>query len=282
MNGIEKATAAPRGNYLSGIATPEKMKEQMLLVDRGCSLYYVMMGSIFNVMNSAMVEAMCLVRQNKRFFRQQVKHDFNKAVECFDAWVVKMKNTLGSRFQLWLDVSDKVDEDLRMDVVKLNFAFDNYLLKNGEPDNKMKASIQTVITLLDIADLTCEKMFDEVQHQCGRDIRPLFRGATMKDVKFYWNRACKPIQKCKDNRKEIDFNDSNDCKLAVMIIMKKISDINLYNRASSYALHLNPEQWKYLSKEDRLMLKQGASLDIEEEIPEPTEEQINNLKSKFS
>lgn len=280
MNGIE-TTTAPHGNFLRGIATPEKIQQQMQLVDRGCSLYYVMMGGLYNVMNSAMVDAMCLLKQNKRFFRQQIKRDFNKSMECFDAWVVKMKNTLGDRFQLWLDVSDKIDEDLHMDVTKLTFAFDNWLLKNGEPDNKLKASLQTVITLLDIADLTCNKLFDEIKRQVGRDIRPLFRGGTMQDVMFYWNRGCAPILKCKDNNKVIDFNESKDCNLAVQVIVKKVGNENLYNSASNYGLQLNPDQWKHLSKEDRMIIKNGKPIG-EDDAEEPTEEQIEKLKHKYA
>lgn len=281
MNDTQRITA-PADNYLRGLTTKKMIDEQIQLVDRGCSLYYVMMGGIYNVMNSAMVDAMFLVKQNKRFYRQRIKQDFNMAVKCFNDWITKMKLKLGDRFQLWLDVSDKIDDELRMDVKKLTFAFDNWLLKNGEPDNKLKASLQTVITLIDISDVTCDKMFKSIQKNISCDIRPLFKGATMANVKFYWNRACEPILKCEDNKKVINFNDSPDCDLAVKVLIQKISNENLYNDASNYALQLNPDQWKYLSKEERMLVKKGTPLTVDNESEEPTEQQINNLKTKFA
>lgn len=286
MSGIKKAaTTAPEANYLNGLVTPQMMAMQKLIVQQGCSLYYSIMGSIYNIVNSAMVDAMYLVRQNKKYYHHQIKRDFNMAMQCYEAWNIKMKNQLkGKQYQLWLDVSDTVEEYVRNDVTKLTFAFDNWLLKFGEPDNKLKAKLQTVITLLDIADLIYNKLCDEIEKKSGRDIRPLFRYATMQDIRFYWERACEPIvARNKDNDKEICFNDSQDCKLAVEIIVTKLGSYNTYNNAGNNALLYNHDCWDLLCEEDRMLLKKGMPLVKEEErAPEPTAEQIEKLKSKYA
>lgn len=281
METSKNRIAAPMRNYLAGINTKEMIDEQMALTDHGCSLYYVMMGGVYNTMNSAMVDALYLLRQNKKYYRQQIKRDFNSAFKAYENWLTSIKLKLGGRSGLWFDVLDSIDETLRPDVVKLTFSFDNWLLKNKVPDNKLKASLQTVITLLDIADSLGEKMFIELQSKIKRDIRPLFKGYVMRDVTFYWNRACEPILRSSGNGNAINFNDSIDCELAARTIINKLSNERLYNRASCYALKLNPEQWKNLSKEDKMIIKNGVET-VDNEDDAPTRQQLEELKRAYA
>lgn len=259
----------------------EVLKQQIF---GACSLYYVMVGSMYNVLQSAMVDAREVLKQNKKLYRQQIKRDINSAFAAFDKWNAEMKSKLegANRYQLWLDVPDAVDEKLRPDVHKLFYSIDRWLLKYDIPDHTLKAHLQLVVTLLDMFTATFDKLFDAIQERIKIDIRSLFKGANFRDISFYWKRACKTVLVTKDTQ-NIDFKDSADCRLAVKIILGKIGSEELYNDASNDALKLNEDCWNDLDESDREILKRGGTLGVEsEEDYEEQKEGIKKLKERFA
>ena len=59
--------------------TEDKRKQ----IDRCCSLYYLMMGSIYNTVQSAMVDARDAIRDSP-LYRQQIKQNIRKALKKYD------------------------------------------------------------------------------------------------------------------------------------------------------------------------------------------------------
>lgn len=260
----------------------EVLKQQIF---GACSLYYVMVGSMYNVLQSAMVDAREVLKQNKKLYRQQIKHDVNAAFAAFDKWNGEMKRKLegANRYQLWLDVSDAVDEKLRPDVQKLFFSIDQWLLKYDIPEHTLKAHMQTVITLKDLFIAAFDIIFDKIRERIGIDIRGMFKGANFRDISFYWERACKPILVTNDASKRIDFKDSKDCMLAINILLNKIGSEDLYNDAANEALQLNKDSWADygLDKTEREILKHGGTLNPKGEQEEDMN-CIQKLKERFA
>lgn len=250
-----------------------------------CSLYYVIIGSMYNVLQSAMVEAREVLKNNKKLYRQQIKRDINSAFAAYDKWNGEMKRKLcgANRYQLWLDISDSVDEKLRPDVQKLFYSIDRWLLKYDIPDHTLKAHMQTVVTLIDIFIAAFDVIFDKIREKIGFDVRSLFKGANFRDIAFYWERASKPILVTNDASKHIDFKDSKDCMLAVNILLNKIGSEDLYNDAGNEALKLNKDSWADygLDKTEREILKHGGTLTADDEQEEDMN-CIQKLKERFA
>lgn len=79
--------------------------------------------------------------------------------------------------------------------------------------------------------------------------RIYIRGAANKNIK----RDFAPLNKSKDT---IDFNESWTCRMALRVIEVKLTGEELFNRAGAMAIRLNPECEKYLSDEDKKILKE--------------------------
>lgn len=215
-------------------------QKQADAIDRCCSMYYVINGSIYNVAQSSMVDAYELLRKDRRF-RHQVKQDVLFALRAYERWDSRMRETLGDRYQLWLDLSDSVAEIIRMDVRRLLWTFDAHLMRNKVEEHHLLATLQTSVTMIDLAKQIAELDFDRFQKECGVDIRSLFQGGMFEDVSFRWGRAMAPFLKTEDVRPDIDFNDSNDCVLALRVLTMKLSDPNTYNQAGKEALPINAD-----------------------------------------
>ena len=231
-------------------------EETMRRVDRCCSLYYVSMGSIYNIAQSAMVDAQAVVMQYPDIYRHAVKHDLRAAMQAYDKWDRRMRDTLKERYQLWLDLSDAVDDEMRRHLHILRLAFDAWLLKYGVPRHEVLSHLETALTLITFARQTYDTLFDGFRTTTGLDLRPMFRGGDFRDVEFYWRRATAPLLTTPTGSPDINFNDSPDVRLAFDIISRKLTNEQVFNRASTAALRLNPDMWDSLPAADRKFLEE--------------------------
>jgi len=240
---------------------PSVKAETLARIDRVCSLYYVTIGSIYNVCQSAMVDARELLRQDKSLFRHKVKQEVNLAFLAYDQWNASMKRILKDRYQIWLDISDSVDSDLRQQVQILFYSVDNFFLKCHVPHSKTFSRMETALVLLDITRDTFRRIFEHARKLIGVDVAPLFAGADASDIFFHWHAAITAASRSIPGFPDVDVNADPTAVQAVRNIQCALSSDNIYNHAGEYALRLNPDQWRHLDREDRIRLKQGIPLD---------------------
>lgn len=108
MSTAQLTSRTPRRAYI--IAPSVKQKEELLRsIDRYCSLYYITMGSAYNIAQTAMIDAYNAIKDDKKLYRQQTKQSINKALAAYNTWDAKMRFVLADRYQLWLDLSDASD-----------------------------------------------------------------------------------------------------------------------------------------------------------------------------
>lgn len=253
-------TRTPRRPYI--IAPSEKQKLRMIEnVDRSCSLYYITMGSVYTICQSAMVDARDFIcTHEKAFYKQQVKYNIKKALEAYDKWNKKMENTLGTQYQIWLDVSDNVDEQIKPLVTTLYYSIDNFLLKNNVQHSKVYARMETALVLLQLAKMIYTDLFDNIQKRIGVNIRPLFKGGDASDIYHYWHEAMRYVSKMMNVIPDINLNSDATINQAVDNIVRQLTAERIYNQGGEYAIRLNPDQWKCLDKETRMKLKKGLPI----------------------
>lgn len=239
--------------------TAEAKQKTMNDIDRCCSLFYVTMASIYNVAQSAMVDAHAFLRQHPAY-RQEVKRSVKKALLAYERFDKALQQTLGDRYQLWLDLSDNVDDEMRSHIQTLRLAFDAWLLRYNVQHHALLAHMETALTIIRMAQQTFGILFDKFDEQIHVNLRPLFAGADFRDVLFWWQRATDTLVKMYQPKEHINFNQSKDINLAFEIIAKKLTDEHIFNRASEQALKQNPDKWHLLDKEDRIRLKKGLPI----------------------
>lgn len=253
-------TNTPRRPYI--IAPTEEQKLRMMNnVDKICSLYYITIGSVYAVCQSAMIDAREFIRTHEPvFYKQQVKYNIKKALEAYDKWDAKMKNTLGEHYQMWLDLSDAVDEEIKPLVTILYYSIDNCLLKYKVSFSKVYAYMETASALIQVAGIMHTDLFDNAQKRTGVDVRPLFKDGDASDIHHYWREAICFINKMGGDNPDVNLNSDPTVNQAIDNIIKRLTAENMYNRSGEYALRLNPDQWKNLDTETRMRLKKGLPI----------------------
>lgn len=216
--------------------TAKAKAEAMRKVDRACAAYYVIIASLFNTSNTAMVDAVELLKPVRRLWQGNARSGARKALRCYDDWNRRMKATLKDRYGLWLDVSDKTDALMRPHVRNLFYAFDAVLLKHGVADHAAKAMTETAGVLSELCVEMFDKYFDGVERQAGVSMRGMFCRHFFTGCRTYWDDARKAV--C-GAEAAIDFNADPRCALAYKVLVSKAMDEGLYNAAGEYGLRVN-------------------------------------------
>ena len=218
---------------------PDVMKRTMDAVNDQCSLYYIIIGSVYNLAQSSMLDAKVMLEET-RHWKHEVKRDVNKALAAYDAWNSKMKVQLRDRYQMWLDISDDVAEKMKMHVQKLKWSYDAVLMKHTDTEHLLKAHLLTALTMNDLALSTFRKYIADGSEKTKVDMRLLFsKESSFKDVATNWEKAVRRVLKCSGG--DIDCNKDNNCVLAADIISRKLADFKMYEEACGYGAEYNPE-----------------------------------------
>ncbi len=239
MSTAQLTSRTPRRAYI--IAPSVKQKEELLKrFDRYCSLYYITMGSVYNIAQTAMVDAYNAIKDDKKLYRQQTKQYINKALAAYDTWNSKMKAQLRDRYQMWLDISDDVAEKMKMHVQKLRWSYDAVLMRHNDTEHLLKAHLLTALTMNDLALSTFRKYIADGSEKTKVDMRLLFsKESSFKDVATNWENAVRRVLKCSGG--DIDCNKDSNCVLAADIISRKLADFKMYEEACGYGAEYNPE-----------------------------------------
>ena len=240
MSTSQLISRTPRRAYIIGPSV--KQKEELLRsIDRYCSLYYITMGSAYNIAQTAMIDAYNAIKEDKKLYRQQTKQSINKSLAAYNTWDAKMRFVLADRYQLWLDLSDASEAELKPLVTTLYYCIDNYFLKNKVPKSKIIARMETAMVLIDIAVNMFRNLFDNIQKKIGMDLRQAFNEGNALELQRNWNNAMQSVINAIPGMPDIDINDDADSVQAAKNIVTKISNEGIYDRAGEYALQVNPE-----------------------------------------
>lgn len=218
---------------------PDVMKRTMDAVNDQCSLYYIIIGSVYNLAQSSMLDAKVMLQETKHW-KHEVKRDVNKALAAYDAWNSKMKVQLWDRYQMWLDISDDVAEKMKMHVQKLKWSYDAVLMKHNDTEHLLKAHLLTALTMNDLALSTFRKYIADGSEKTKVDMSLLFsKESSFKDVAKNWENAVRRVLKLDGG--DIDCNKDCNCVLAADIIRRKLANFGMYEEACGYGAEYNPE-----------------------------------------
>lgn len=115
--------------------TPQALQRQQQEIDRCCSLYYIIIGSIYNIAQSAMIDAYTYIRRDPRY-RHQTKQDINfndspRVTLAYDILIRKLSDpdtyNIASRSALQLnqDICRKYDKQFDQKMQELQQQYEN-------------------------------------------------------------------------------------------------------------------------------------------------------------
>lgn len=223
----------------------------------GCSLYYAVVGSVVNICHSLLVDATSLIKERKNVYRFGVKKEVKAAFTCLNDLMKRIRVALkesyrgGEQYQIWMDFTDRTEELVRPDIQKLYFSMDNYLNKLKIKDSKYICSIILAETMLKFCGRIFDTVFSSFEDATGIDIRVMFDTSDLSDVLYHWSKVADLTTSGDGNN--VEFCDDPNCKLAMKVIERKMSNPDIYDLASEYCVENN----EVLQNDDSPLLKEA-------------------------
>ena len=108
-------------------------------VNRFYMLFYSMIGGFASIVQTQITDTYNFIKENKKIFRFEAKKRITEAKECSDELIDTFMHYMKEcgMSQLWLDMTDSIEDDLKLDVQKCFYAIDNQFLKHHVKEHKM-------------------------------------------------------------------------------------------------------------------------------------------------
>lgn len=101
-------------------------------VNKFYMLFYTMVGGYASIVQTMVTDLFNYVKADKKLFRFEAKKRLKEAKDCADDLIEGFKYYMDAQglYQIWLDTTDKLEEDLKPDIQKQYYALDNQFLKH--------------------------------------------------------------------------------------------------------------------------------------------------------
>lgn len=137
-------------------------------VDRVTSLYYMIIGSLASVTQTSIKDLLDTLAQRKDLYKHTLKYRMKEAFSRSETLigVFKKYTTTISQYDLWLDITDNMEDELKLDVQRLFYTTDNILLKHNVKEHKIR-SLTIVAYNLSIMLHDLSQRYDQVMQNMG-------------------------------------------------------------------------------------------------------------------
>lgn len=153
----------PKGAFFINYKEPDRET-----VDHITSLYYLIIGSLATITQTAIKDLHDNLSERKDLFKHELKYRIKEAFSRSETLIgiFKKYTTEISQYELWLDITDSMEEDLKIDIQRLFYTTDNILLKNNIKEHKLQAYACVAYNLSIMLHDMCTK-FDDVMSERG-------------------------------------------------------------------------------------------------------------------
>lgn len=95
------------------------------------SRFYISIGSLASITQTQIADTHYYLKEHKELYKREVKFYIKQANERIDSMidVFKKYTTEANSYIMWLDVTDKMEDILKQDIVKAFYSLDNHLLR---------------------------------------------------------------------------------------------------------------------------------------------------------
>ena len=226
----------PKGAFFINYKEPDRET-----VDHITSLYYLIIGSLATITQTAIKDLHDNLSERKDLFKHELKYRIKEAFSRSETLIgiFKKYTTEISQYELWLDITDSMEEDLKIDIQRLFYTTDNILLKNNIKEHKLQAYACVAYNLSIMLHDMCTK-FDDVMSErgissgsirpCGEFIQSMYgMYASMREVA----RILIP------DKDAVYFKEGGQIYRALQVVAMKVCNPERIDNAADEGLKLN-------------------------------------------
>lgn len=227
-----------RRPILSGI--PVAVPDQRT-VDRMTSLYYLMIGSLATITQTAIKDLYDELFQRKDLFKFKLKLRIKEAFSRSNQLIMTFKKYTSeiSQYDLWLDITDCMEDDLKNDMRNLYYVTDNILLKNNIKEHRLQ-TLACIAYNLSIMLHDMSQRYDDVMKDAGIGTANIKPSEMFLSPMYGMYTSMKEVAAMIITDKDAEyFKDGNQINTALQVIAMKICDLERIEKAADEGLKLN-------------------------------------------
>ena len=227
-----------RRPILSGI--PVAVPDQRT-VDRMTSLYYLMIGSLATITQTAIKDLYDELFQRKDLFKFKLKLRIKEAFSRSNQLIMTFKKyTSGiSQYDLWLDITDCMEDELKNDMRNLYYVTDNILLKNNIKEHRLQ-TLACIAYNLSIMLHDMSQRYDDVMKHAGIGTANIKPSEMFLSPMYGMYTSMKEVAAMIITDKDAEyFKDGNQINTALQVIAMKVCDLERIEKAADEGLKLN-------------------------------------------
>lgn len=227
-----------RRPILSGI--PVAVPDQRT-VDRMTSLYYLMIGSLATITQTAIKDLYDELFQRKDLFKFKLKLRIKEAFSRSNQLIMTFKKYTSeiSQYDLWLDITDCMEDNLKNDMRNLYYVTDNILLKNNIKEHRLQ-TLACIAYNLSIMLHDMSKRYDDVMKDAGIGTTNIKPSEMFLNPMYGMYTSMKEVAAMIITDKDAEyFKDGNQINTALQVIAMKICDLERIEKAADEGLKLN-------------------------------------------
>lgn len=227
-----------RKPILSGI--PVAVPDQRT-VDRMTSLYYLMIGSLATITQTAIKDLYDELFQRKDLFKFKLKLRIKEAFSRSNQLIMTFKKYTSeiSQYDLWLDITDCMEDELKNDMRNLYYVTDNILLKNNIKEHRLQ-TLACIAYNLSIMLHDMSQRYDDVMKNAGVGTANIKPSEMFLGPMYGMYTSMKEVAAMIITDKDAEyFKDGNQINTALQVIAMKICDLERIEKAADEGLKLN-------------------------------------------
>lgn len=227
-----------RRPILSGI--PVAVPDQRT-VDRMTSLYYLMIGSLATITQTAIKDLYDELFQRKDLFKFKLKLRIKEAFSRSNQLIMTFKKYTSeiSQYDLWLDITDCMEDELKNDMRNLYYVTDNILLKNNIKEHRLQ-TLACIAYNLSIMLHNMSQRYDDVMKDAGIGTANIKPSEMFLSPMYGMYTSMKEVAAMIITDKDAKyFKDGNQINTALQVIAMKVCDLERIEKAADEGLKLN-------------------------------------------
>ena len=227
-----------RRPILSGI--PVAVPDQRT-VGRMTSLYYLMIGSLATITQTAIKDLYDELYQRKDLFKFKLKLRIKEAFSRSNQLIMTFKKYTSeiSQYDLWLDITDCMEDELKNDVRNLYYVTDNILLKNNIKEHRLQ-TLACIAYNLSIMLHDMSQRYDDVMKDAGVGTANIKPSEMFLGPMYGMYTSMKEVAAMIITDKDAEyFKDGNQINTALQVIAMKVCDLERIEKAADEGLKLN-------------------------------------------
>ena len=138
-------------------------------IDRMYMLFYIMIGGLATITQTQVTDLYNVAKADKSVFRFHAKRRITEAKKLADDVIGTFRYFMQKvqMYQLWLDATDNVESELKLDVAKQFYFLDNQLLRHKADKDKLYANIILANGLSKILCYATSSFIEALQKNLG-------------------------------------------------------------------------------------------------------------------